>query len=86
MAKTLTGQVVSAKTPKTVVVAVQERRRHKLYDKQYLVTTRLKVHDETSRAKLGDKVRIAAVRPISKHKSWVLEAVVEAARGGEKPA
>lgn len=79
MAHTLTGQVVSAKTAKTVVVAVQESRRHKLYDKQYFVTKRIKVHDETNQAKEGDKVRITETRPHSRGKRWAVKKILETA-------
>ena len=55
MARILQGRVVSDATDKTVVVAVQERRRHKLYDKQYFVTKRFKVHDAKNQAKTGTR-------------------------------
>lgn len=84
MARTLRGTVVSAKTAKTVVVAIQERRRHKLYDKQYTVTKRLKVHDEAGQAKEGDRVRIVETRPQSRHKRWTLGKVLTGGKGVAK--
>jgi small subunit ribosomal protein S17 len=84
MARTLTGKVVSLSTPKTIVVAVQESRRHKIYDKQYFVTKRFKVHDEKNQAGMGDKVNIAETTPISRHKRWTLKTIVETAEGGKK--
>jgi len=84
MARTMTGKVVSLSTPKTIVVAVQESRRHKIYDKQYFVTKRFKVHDEKNQAAMGDKVSIAESTPISRHKRWALKTVLETEDGGKK--
>jgi len=51
------GLVVSDKMDKTVVVAVEDRVKHKLYGKVLRKTTRLKAHDETFGAAQGDRVR-----------------------------
>ncbi|HEX9679051.1 MAG TPA: 30S ribosomal protein S17 [Candidatus Saccharimonadales bacterium] len=75
MARTLIGLIVSISDSKTAVVAVAERRRHKLYDKQYSITSRLPVHNDS--AKLGDRVRIAETRPVSRHKAWRVEKVIK---------
>ena len=84
MARTLIGKVVSLSTPKTIVVVVQESRRHRIYDKQYFVTKRFKVHDEKNHARMGDKVQIAETTPKSRHKRWALKTVVETSDGGKK--
>jgi small subunit ribosomal protein S17 len=68
--KTLVGTVVSDKMDKTVVVAVERRRQHRLYGKTMLVTTRYKAHDPNNVCKLGDTVRLVETRPISKEKRW----------------
>lgn len=66
----LTGTVVSTKMAKTVVVEVRTRKRHEKYHKSYTVSKRVKAHVDTDEYELGDKVEIAAVRPISKDKRF----------------
>ena len=64
------GRVVSDKMNKTVVVAVESRRRHPLYKKIVRRTVKFKAHDEASACKIGDMVRIVETRPLSKDKRW----------------
>ena len=74
--KTRLGRVVSDRMDKSVVVAVETRRRHPLYKKIIRHTVRFKAHDETNTCKMGDVVRIIETRPLSKTKRWrVLEIV-----------
>ncbi len=75
--RTLTGEVVSAKTTKTVTVLVERKVKHPIYKKYIRRSTRYHVHDEENQCKLGDIVSIAACRPLSKTKSWRLERVVD---------
>lgn len=75
----LQGVVVSAKMDKTVVVAVDRRVTHPLYQKVITRTTKLHVHDADERCKEGDKVMIQESRPLSKTKSWVLLNILEQA-------
>lgn len=70
IAKTLQGVVVSDKMNKTVVVAVTRLKEHPKYKKKYKVTKRYKAHDETNEYKVGDRVTIKSIRPISKDKKW----------------
>lgn len=77
MAKSITGIVSSDKADKTIVVTVRERKTHPLYRKQYTTTTKFMAHDETNKAKVGDKVIIVESRPLSKRKSFTLQAVIE---------
>jgi small subunit ribosomal protein S17 len=56
--KILTGQVVSDKMDKTIVVAVNRRKLHSLYHKYMTVTKKLKAHDEQNQARIGDTVRV----------------------------
>jgi small subunit ribosomal protein S17 len=79
--RTLTGLVVSSKTAKTIAVEIQRVVKHPMYGKYVRRTTRVLAHDEAGVAKEGDKVSIAACRPISRRKSWQLVAVLE--RGGQ---
>ena len=68
--KTLTGEVVSDKMTKTVVVKVTLRKKHPKYFKQYSVSKRYKAHDETGEYHTGDIVQIEETRPISREKKW----------------
>lgn len=68
--KTLVGVVVSDKMNKTVVVAVETHKRHRLYGKTLRRTKRYKAHDEHNVCKLGDTVRLVETRPLSKEKRW----------------
>ncbi len=79
MAKSITGVVTSNKADKTIVVTVRERKTHPLYRKQYTTTTKFMAHDEKNEANVGDKVVIVETRPISKRKSFTLQAVIEKA-------
>jgi small subunit ribosomal protein S17 len=78
--KTFTGQVVSDKMDKTVVVAVTTRRLHPLYKKYVKQTKKLKAHDEKNDAHIGDTVRVMECRPMSKEKCWRLTQIVERAK------
>jgi len=68
--KNMIGTVVSTKMQKTVVVAVESLKRHRLYKKTLRRTKRYKAHDETNACVLGDIVRIVETRPLSKEKRW----------------
>lgn len=74
------GKVISDKMEKTIVVAVENRRVHRLYKKYVQVTKKVKAHDEQNDAHIGDTVRVVECRPISKDKKWRLVEVVERAR------
>ena len=73
----LLGHVVSSKMDKTLVVAVDVSKRHRLYSKVVHETRKFYAHDEENIAKEGDLVQIVESRPLSKTKRWALEAVVE---------
>src|ERR1700681_4663825 len=64
------GRVVSDKMDKTVVVAVESLRKHRLYKHTVRVTKRFKAHDEQNKCRTGDTVRIGDTRPLSKEKRW----------------
>jgi small subunit ribosomal protein S17 len=78
--KVMTGQVVSDKMTKTVVVVVETRRRHPLYGKIITIRRRFKAHNEDPKAKAGDTVKIVESRPLSREKRW---RVAEIVRAGE---
>ena len=68
--KTNVGQVVSDKMDKTVVVAVDRFRTHRLYKRRIKRITKFKAHDYNNSCKLGDTVRIEETRPLSREKRW----------------
>ena len=74
------GQVTSVAMDKTVVVSVIERVRHPRYAKTVQRTKKLYAHDETNDVRLGDVVRLAETRPLSKLKRWRVVEVLERAR------
>ena len=74
------GMVVSDKMESTVIVAVTERVRHAKYGKTVQRTKRLYAHDDLFDARIGDRVRIAETRPLSKLKRWRVTEVLERAR------
>jgi small subunit ribosomal protein S17 len=75
--RTKTGRVVSNKMQKTVVVAVESMREHRLYGRSVRRTTKFKAHDEENLCQIGDVVIIAESRPISKEKRWVVREIVK---------
>jgi small subunit ribosomal protein S17 len=75
-----TGEVVSAKGDKTLVVRVTRRVRHPLYERFIKKSTKLYVHDEENSAGEGDTVRVVSTRPLSKLKRWRLEEILERAK------
>ena len=78
--KMFTGQVLSDRMDKTIVVAVTSRKMHHLYKKYLTQTKKLKAHDENNDAHIGDTVRVVETRPISKEKRWRLIDVLERAK------
>ena len=78
--KTRTGVVVSDKMDKTIVVAVKDSVKHKLYNKIIKRTYKLKAHDENNECKIGDTVKVMETRPLSKDKRWRLVQIVERAK------
>ena len=74
------GLVVSDKMDKTVVVSVEDRRKHPRYGKVMRQTSRLKAHDENNECGVGDRVQIMETRPLSATKRWRLVSVVEKAK------
>jgi len=77
--KERTGEVVSNKMSRTIVVRVTRRHPHPVFKKVITSYNKFYVHDEKQEAKVGDRVRIVETRPISKLKRWRLVEVVERA-------
>lgn len=74
--RTKVGIVVSDKMDKTIVVAVENIRRHRLYGRSMRRTKKYHAHDEENAYKVGDKVVIAETRPLSKTKHWRVRQIV----------
>ena len=70
------GTVVSDKMDKTVVVAVENRFPHSIYQKIVSRTTRYKAHDAENNCRVGDRVRITETRPLSATKRWSVSEVL----------
>ncbi len=66
----LQGVVVSDKTDKTVVVRVERRFTHPVFQKTVRRAKKYHAHDEGNVKKEGDVVRIQECKPISKTKRW----------------
>lgn len=78
--KTRVGKVISDKMDKTIVVAVESHYKHPLYNKILKRMKKYKAHDPKEGGKIGDTVKIAETRPLSKTKRWRLEEVVKKAQ------
>ena len=75
----LVGKVVSNKADKTITVLVETYIMDKKYGKRAMYSKKYAAHDEKNEAKVGDKVRIAETRPLSKTKHYRLVKIVEKA-------
>ncbi len=78
--RVFTGEVMSDKMAKTIVVKITTRKLHHLYKKYVTYSKRVKAHDEKNEAHVGDTVRIVEARPMSKEKRWRLQEIVERAK------
>ncbi|MGI6621102.1 MAG: 30S ribosomal protein S17 [Bacillota bacterium] len=85
--KELIGVVVSDKMDKTRVVAIESWKVHPLYKKRHRSTRKVMAHDEHNISAMGDKVRLAETRPLSRRKRWRLSEIVEKSKaraGGDR--
>lgn len=76
-ATSITGQVVSNKMNKTIVVQIERKVKHPMYGKYVKRTSKMYVHDEENSSRVGDVVRIQQTRPLSKTKRWKLVEIVK---------
>jgi small subunit ribosomal protein S17 len=79
--KVVRGQVTSNKMQKTIVVVVDRKVRHPLYEKFVSKSTKLYAHDENNEGRIGDIVEVMQTRPLSAKKRWRLVRVVQRATG-----
>ncbi len=70
--RTKTGTVISNKMNKTVVVKVEVKMQHPLYNKVVKRSKKYYAHNEEKELKEGDSVTIMECRPISKLKRWTV--------------
>ena len=75
----LIGVVVSDKADKTITVKVETYKKDPIYKKRVKYSKKYTAHDEENQAKVGDKVRLVATRPLSKTKRYELVEIVEKA-------
>lgn len=73
--RTLTGEVVSDKTAKTIVVKVERKTMHPKYNKFVTTSKKYHVHDEKEQASMGNVVTIIESKPYSKLKRWELVSI-----------
>ncbi|MFQ5912973.1 MAG: 30S ribosomal protein S17 [Nitrospinota bacterium] len=78
--KTRVGRVISNKMEKTAVVRVDRLVQHPAMKRIVRRRSKFRVHDENNDLSVGDLVRIAETRPLSKVKRWRLVEVIEKAR------
>ena len=76
---TLIGTVTSTKMQSTLTVQVERTFKHRKYGKFMRERKRYHVDAPNGSANMGDRVEIAATRPISKLKRWRLVRVISAA-------
>jgi len=79
--KTLIGHVVSDNMDKTVGIAVEVSKSHPLYKKIIRRRIKLTAHDENNTCHVGDLVRVAETRPLSKTKRWRVVEIISGHRG-----
>ena len=75
----LIGVVVSDKADKTITVKVETYKKDPIYKKRIKYSKKYAAHDENNEAKIGDKVRLVATRPLSKTKRYELAEIIEKA-------
>ena len=74
------GMVTSDKMDKSIVVAVERKKKHPKYGKFVKTTTKFVAHDEKNESNIGDTVKIMETRPLSKTKNWRMVEIVERAK------
>lgn len=77
--KVMRGMVTSNKMSKTLVIQIDRKVKHPMYEKFVSRKTKLYAHDEKGEAKVGDIVEVCQTRPLSKLKRWRLVRIVQKA-------
>ncbi len=71
------GEVVSDRMQKTAVILVRRFTKMPKYGKYIKISKRFKAHDETNEYRVGDRVEIQEVHPISREKRWKIIRLIE---------
>lgn len=79
MPKIISGIVTANANDKTITVKTEVVKQHPIYRKQFRISKKYLVHDETNQAEIGDEVRIIECRPRSARKRFELESIVKRA-------
>ena len=74
------GVVSSNAMNKSIVVTIEQKKKHGKYGKFVKQTNKFMAHDEKQECKVGDKVLIMETRPLSKNKCWRLVEILEKAK------
>ncbi len=74
------GLVVSNKMEKSITVTIERKVKHPIYGKFVKKSTKFTAHDEANDCNIGDTVKIAETRPLSKNKRWRLVEILERAK------
>ena len=74
------GVVTSNKMEKSIVVSIERKEKHPLYEKYVKKTSKFIAHDNDNQCNEGDRVRIMETRPLSKNKNWRLVEIIERAK------
>jgi small subunit ribosomal protein S17 len=77
MVKTLTGKIVSLKMQKTAVVEIVNKAPHPLYKKIIKRNRNIKADTNGMELILGQNVKIAETKPISKEKFFKVVEVIK---------
>ena len=75
--KTLSGKIVSLKMTKTAIVEVTRYRRHPLYRKLLKSSKRYKADKGDLELEIGNNVKIAETKPLSKNKNFKVTEVIK---------
>lgn len=70
--KTIIGKVISANSENTAKVATERLKTHPKYKKKYRVSKNYLVHNPKNTYKVGQKVMIEEIMPISKNKHFII--------------
>ncbi len=71
------GVVVTNKMDKSIIVRIDRTTKHPVYRRIIKKASKVMAHDEKKQAKLGDRVKIQEISPMSKSKRWRLIEVLK---------
>ena len=80
LSKERVGIVTSNSMNKSIVVSIEQKKKHEKYGKFVKNTNKFVAHDEKEECNVGDTVKIMETKPLSKTKNWRLVEVLEKAK------